>query len=163
MSRWAVRDVPGLSVDVCDHGVWVDAGHLPALLHDLRRPPGAAAARPRPGRPDAGGDRTLRRDRLGVGRGTEAEVAQHLARGAVDDAAKLVIETSAPEIVRYLRAVLREEEDACDAFSRIAEAIWRGIGQRRADVRLGAWLFRIVVSDVVTHDGRGADDDLTAI
>jgi hypothetical protein len=168
MCRCTVRDVdvPGLSVDTCDHGVWVDAGQLTAFLRTFLRATWRVAARPWRdlGDLDPSGERTLRLERLGAAApGIDAEVAELVARGAVDDAAVLVLEAYGPEIQRYLRAVLRDGYAAGDAFAAVAESIWRGIAEPRGDVPLSAWCSRIVLRAAGAMDDLGpVDEDLKA-
>src|SRR5512138_3790203 len=48
-----------------------------------------------------------------------------------------------PKILGYLRAVLRDEGDAGDAFSAFAENLWRGIGSFRGESSFRTWAFKI--------------------
>ncbi|HET9597546.1 MAG TPA: sigma-70 family RNA polymerase sigma factor [Anaeromyxobacteraceae bacterium] len=73
----------------------------------------------------------------------DRKVADLLPAGRVDPAATLVIETYGPEILGYLRAMLREEASASDAFSVFAENVWRGLTGFRGDASLRVWCYRI--------------------
>ncbi len=73
----------------------------------------------------------------------EAKAADLVARGLVDQAATVVIESLGPEILGYLRAVLRDEAGASDAFSHFAESVWRGLPAFRGEASLRAWCYRI--------------------
>jgi RNA polymerase sigma-70 factor (ECF subfamily) len=65
---------------------------------------------------------------------------------AVDDrpaAATLAIQELGPPVLRYLRSLLRDEDDASDAFSVFAENVWRGLPTWRGAGSLRAWAFRL--------------------
>jgi len=46
---------------------------------------------------------------------------------------------------RYLRAVLRDEGDAAEAFSLVAEGLWKGLGSFRSESSLRTWALRLAV------------------
>ena len=48
-----------------------------------------------------------------------------------------------PKILGYLRAVLRDEADAADAFSLFCEKVWRGIPGFRGEASVRTWAFKI--------------------
>jgi len=73
----------------------------------------------------------------------DAEVRRLLAAGDADAAATAVIEQLGPGVLRYLRSLLRDEEDAGDAFSAFAEHVWRGLPGFRWDASLRTWSYRI--------------------
>jgi len=73
----------------------------------------------------------------------DRQVAELVALGRVDAAATLVLETHGPEITGYLRAMLRDEAAAADAFSVFAENVWRGLAGFRGDSSLRVWCYRI--------------------
>jgi RNA polymerase sigma-70 factor (ECF subfamily) len=65
---------------------------------------------------------------------------------AADDrpaAATAAIQEYGPSVLRYLRSLLRDEDDAGDAFSVFAENVWRGLPSWRGDGSLRAWCFRL--------------------
>ena len=65
---------------------------------------------------------------------------------AVDDrpaAATAAIQEFGPPVLRYLRSLLRDEDDASDAFSVFAENVWRGLPTWRGEGSLRAWTFRL--------------------
>jgi len=65
---------------------------------------------------------------------------------AVDDrpgAATAAIQEFGPPVLRYLRSLLRDEDDASDAFSMFAENVWRGLSTWRGEGSLKAWCFRL--------------------
>lgn len=55
-----------------------------------------------------------------------------------------------PEIIRFLRSVLRDEEDAADAFSHFAENVWKGLPSFRGQSSLRTWAFRIAWNSALT-------------
>jgi len=73
----------------------------------------------------------------------ETRVKALLAQGDADAAATAVIEALGPAIHRYLRAVLRDEDDASDALSIVSERIWHGLPSLRAGASLRPWCYRI--------------------
>jgi len=73
----------------------------------------------------------------------EARVRLLLVAGDVSAAATLALNAIGPSVLRYLRSVLRDEEDAADAFSRFAEHLWQGLPGYRGDSALKTWAFRI--------------------
>jgi len=65
---------------------------------------------------------------------------------AADDgpaAATAAIQELGPPVLRYLRSLLRDEDDASDAFSVFAENVWRGLPTWRGEGSLKAWAFRL--------------------
>lgn len=48
-----------------------------------------------------------------------------------------------PQVLRYLRSILRDEELAGDAFSEFAEHLWRGLATFRGDASLRVWAYRL--------------------
>jgi RNA polymerase sigma-70 factor (ECF subfamily) len=73
----------------------------------------------------------------------DAQVRELVAAGDASVAATLVLNSLGPSVLRYLRSVLRDEEDAADAFSRFAEQLWRGLPGFRGEAALRTWAFRI--------------------
>jgi RNA polymerase sigma-70 factor (ECF subfamily) len=73
----------------------------------------------------------------------EADVRALLGAGDARGAATLVIRAYAAPVLRFLRTLLRDEEDAGDAFSHVAEGIWRGLPSFRGTSSLRTWVFRI--------------------
>ncbi|HZZ86557.1 MAG TPA: sigma-70 family RNA polymerase sigma factor [Anaeromyxobacteraceae bacterium] len=76
----------------------------------------------------------------------ETRVRQRLSAGDPDTAATLAIREMGPEVLGYLRAVLRDETDASDAFSLFAESTWRGLPGFRSEASLRTWLYRVAWS-----------------
>jgi RNA polymerase sigma-70 factor (ECF subfamily) len=73
----------------------------------------------------------------------EARVRERLDAGDGDRAAALVLEELGPEVLGYLRGVLRDETDASDAFSIFAEHLWRGLQGFRGASSLRTWTYRV--------------------
>jgi RNA polymerase sigma-70 factor, ECF subfamily len=63
--------------------------------------------------------------------------------GDADGAATAVIEALGPSILRYLRSMLRVEEDAADAFSQWSENVWIGLPAFRGESSLKTWGYRL--------------------
>lgn len=55
----------------------------------------------------------------------------------------MVLRELGPQVVRYLRSVLRHEDDAAEAFSSFAEDLWRGLPAFRWEAPLRSWVFRV--------------------
>lgn len=66
-----------------------------------------------------------------------------LASGDTPGAATAAIQEFGPPVLRYLRSLLRDEDDASDAFSIFAENVWRGLPSWRGEGSLKAWCFRL--------------------
>lgn len=73
----------------------------------------------------------------------EAQVQALLAAKDQRGAASAVIEAFGPAILRYLRSVLRAEDDAADAHSQWAENVWHGLPTFRFDASLKTWCYRL--------------------
>ncbi len=73
----------------------------------------------------------------------EERVRSLVEAGDASAAATLAIEEFGPGVLRYLRSVLRDEEDAADAFSDFAERLWKGLPELRSASSLKTWSFRI--------------------
>jgi RNA polymerase sigma-70 factor (ECF subfamily) len=73
----------------------------------------------------------------------DRDVAERLARGAVDEAASLALRTLGPAILGWLRAVVRDRDDADDAFARFAENLWASLSSFRHECSLKTWAYRL--------------------
>ena len=73
----------------------------------------------------------------------ERDVGALLARGAVDEAASLGIRALGPLILGYLRAVVRDRDDADDAFARFAENFWVSLSTFRGECSIKTWAYRL--------------------
>lgn len=73
----------------------------------------------------------------------ESRVQALLQAGDQNGAAGAVIEALGPAILRYLRSMLRAEDDAGDAFSQWAENTWHGLPDFRFGASLKTWSYRL--------------------
>ena len=80
----------------------------------------------------------------------QARVQNLLVAGDVRAAATEALRELGPEILRFLRSVLRDEEDAADAFSHFAEHLWKGLPSFRRQSSLRTWAFRIAWNAALT-------------
>ncbi len=72
-------------------------------------------------------------------RGIRALLERADTRGAAGE----VLRAIGPKILGYQRAVLRDEDDAADAFSLFAETLWKSLPSFRWESSLKTWTFRI--------------------
>jgi len=63
--------------------------------------------------------------------------------GELQQAATEAIRGYGPQILGYLRAIVRNEEDAADVFGLFAEDLWRGLPQFRWEGALRVWAYRL--------------------
>jgi RNA polymerase sigma-70 factor (ECF subfamily) len=73
----------------------------------------------------------------------DQQIRERLASGDADGAATALIEALGPAILRYLRSMLRVEEDAADAFSQWSENVWTGLPAFRGEASLKTWGYRL--------------------
>jgi RNA polymerase sigma-70 factor, ECF subfamily len=73
----------------------------------------------------------------------EEQVHRLIEAGDLSAAATEAIRSLGPSVLRYLRSLLRDEEDAADAFSQFAENLWKGLASFRGQSSLRTWAFRI--------------------
>lgn len=76
----------------------------------------------------------------------DARVAALVAAGDAGTAATEVLRALGPGVRRYLRSVLRDEDDAADAFARFEESLWRALPAFRGEAALRTWALRIAWS-----------------
>jgi RNA polymerase sigma-70 factor (ECF subfamily) len=81
----------------------------------------------------------------------DEQVRDLMGQGKSDEAATAVIETLGPEILGYVRAVLRDEAEASDAFSLFAEAVWRGLPAFRGEASVRVWCYRVAWRTVLAQ------------
>ncbi len=74
---------------------------------------------------------------------TDQRVRELLDGGDPAAAATLAIRELGPRALRYLRAMLRQEDEAKDAFSQWAESVWRGLPGFRWESSLQTWTLRL--------------------
>ena len=80
---------------------------------------------------------------MNAGLSAETRVQQLIDAGDVSGGATEALRALGPEILRFLRSVLRDEEDAADAFSQFAENLWKGLSSFRGQSSLRTWAFRV--------------------
>lgn len=98
-------------------------------------------------------------------------VQQLVDAGDVSSAATQALRALGPEILRFLRSVLRDEEDAADAFSHFAERLWKGLSTFQGRSSLRTWAYRIAWNSAMTlrndawhrHGRRFATGEATAL
>jgi RNA polymerase sigma-70 factor (ECF subfamily) len=73
----------------------------------------------------------------------EAVLGALLERGDLHGAATQALRSYGPQILVYLRAVLRDEEAASEAFSRWGEGLWKGIAAFRGDASILTWCYAV--------------------
>jgi RNA polymerase sigma-70 factor (ECF subfamily) len=73
----------------------------------------------------------------------ETELATLLDAGDAARAATAAIKGYGPEVLGYLTAILRDDDDAADAFSVFCEDLWRGIAAFRRESSVRTWAYRI--------------------
>jgi RNA polymerase sigma-70 factor (ECF subfamily) len=71
------------------------------------------------------------------------EVDALIEAGDLPRAATAAIRLHGPRILGYLRAVLRDESDAAEAFAGFAEDLWRGLPSFRHECSFRTWAFRL--------------------
>jgi RNA polymerase sigma-70 factor (ECF subfamily) len=82
---------------------------------------------------------------------TEREVRALCGRGDHDGAATLAVRRYGPEILGFLVAVHRGGDDANDAFSAFAEALWKGMPRFAWESTLRTWAYAIARNVSRTH------------
>jgi RNA polymerase sigma-70 factor (ECF subfamily) len=65
------------------------------------------------------------------------------AQPSDEDRATEVIRAQGPAVHRYLRSMLRDDDDADDAFSIFAEWVWESVGRFRGESSVKTWAFGI--------------------
>jgi len=78
-----------------------------------------------------------------AGMTTEARVQALLAAGDHDGAASEAIRGLGPKVLGYLRSILRDDQDAADAFSAFAEDLWLGMRTYRGESSFKTWAFKL--------------------
>ncbi len=73
----------------------------------------------------------------------EARIRALLAAGDARGAATEAMRSFGPKIYGYLRAILRDDTDAADAFSLFGENLWRGIMTFRGESSFRTWAYRV--------------------
>ena len=84
-----------------------------------------------------------------AGMSDEARVRELLDAGDLEGAATEAIRHFGPQVLRYLRSLLREEALATEAFSQFAENLWKGLPAFRAEASLRTWAFRLALNAAI--------------
>jgi RNA polymerase sigma-70 factor, ECF subfamily len=75
----------------------------------------------------------------------EARVRELAHAGDLAGAATEAIRGLGPDVLRYLRSILRDEDAAREAFSQFAENLWKGLPGFRGDASLRGWAYRLAL------------------
>jgi RNA polymerase sigma-70 factor (ECF subfamily) len=73
----------------------------------------------------------------------EPRILELLDGGDVSGAASEALRGFGPQVLGYLTAVLRNEDDAHDVFSQFAEDLWKGLPGFRRESAVRTWAFRL--------------------
>ena len=73
----------------------------------------------------------------------EPRILALLDAGDVSAASTEALRGYGPQVLGYLTAVLRDEDDAHDVFSQFAEDLWRGLPGFRRESAIRTWAFRL--------------------
>ncbi len=73
----------------------------------------------------------------------EQRILSLLDQGNLPAAATEALRGYGPQVLGYLNAVLRNEDDAHDVFSQFAEDLWKGLGGFRRESAVRTWAFRL--------------------
>jgi len=73
----------------------------------------------------------------------ESRILSLLDGGDVSGAATEALRGFGPQVLGYLTAVLRNEDDAHDVFSQFAEDLWKGLPGFRRESAVRTWAFRL--------------------
>lgn len=73
----------------------------------------------------------------------EQEIRELLERGDLEGAATKTIRSYGPQILAYLRAVLRDRDAAAEGFSQFGEGVWKGIGEFRGQSSVLTWSYGV--------------------
>jgi RNA polymerase sigma-70 factor (ECF subfamily) len=73
----------------------------------------------------------------------EPRILALLDAGDLSGAATAALRGYGPQILGYLNAILRNEDDAHDVFSQFAEDLWRGLAGFRRESSIRTWAFRL--------------------
>jgi RNA polymerase sigma-70 factor (ECF subfamily) len=79
----------------------------------------------------------------GQGQEVEARVAEAVARGDCQAGATALIQGYGPQVLGYLRSVIRDDEEADDAFALFAENVWKGLPGWEGRSSARAWAYRV--------------------
>ena len=81
----------------------------------------------------------------------EPRILALLDAGDVSGAATEALRGLGPQVLGYLTAVLRDDDDAHDVFSQFAEDLWRGLPGFRRECAVRTWAFRLAWHAAARH------------
>jgi RNA polymerase sigma-70 factor (ECF subfamily) len=81
----------------------------------------------------------------------ERQIRDAFDAGELEAAATLAIESYGGEVLGYLLATLRDEEDASEVFSQVSEDLWRGIEDFQWRSTFRTWLYILVRHAAARH------------
>jgi len=113
---------------------------------EKRGPAHPGAAEPGPGAtggPDKADDEPSRE--------VEARVVEAVARGDHEAGATAIIQGYGRQVHRYLRGVIRDDEEADDAFALFAENVWKGLATWEGRSSARAWAYRVAWNAATRH------------
>ncbi len=73
----------------------------------------------------------------------EAEIRAHFDAGRLEEAATVALEGYGRELLGYLVATMRSEEDAGEVFAQLAEDLWRGLPDFRWRSTFRTWCYSL--------------------
>jgi RNA polymerase sigma-70 factor (ECF subfamily) len=73
----------------------------------------------------------------------EQSITAALEAGDIDEACTIAVKGYGPQILGYLRAVVRDTEDAGEVFSQFAEDLWRGLRGFRGESSVRVWAYKL--------------------
>lgn len=82
---------------------------------------------------------------------TEARIGEFLDQRNWSLAATVILETYGSELLRYLRAVLRDEDRAQQVFSDTSERLWTSLPSFRREASVRTWAYRLAWCATVDH------------
>jgi RNA polymerase sigma-70 factor, ECF subfamily len=83
----------------------------------------------------------------------DAHLRTLLAAGQAREAATAALRSLGPQVLGYLRVMLRDEDEARDAFSAFAETLWKALPSFRFESSLRTWAYRLAWSTVKSARG----------
>lgn len=81
----------------------------------------------------------------------ERAIQDRLGRGDIDGGIELAMRGYGPEIFSFLVALHRDEDAACEVFSRFAEGLWRGIGVFSWESPFRTWAYGVARKASLKH------------
>ncbi len=73
----------------------------------------------------------------------EARIAALLQARDWTGASTVALREYGPAILTYLRSILRDDDLACDVFSRFCEKVWRSVEDFRGECAFSTWAYRL--------------------